>query len=516
MKTSQQAGIVCLTFLLAAPLVAQGVLQGSPERRLNLRPQYYHPTELSLAVNAAGEAMITRGDTTVWIDSRAQLLDRTLPPKSFAKVLALDGEHWYGVFSRRQSSSQGNTQGWHESFKLCRGEGSVIQDSSDVVASIHQEHGMVDPWSSSSWIEMMNGWRDSSIIVLETHELSSSSYEWGGGVGAYTAVHRWTSSPPILKTLSERHDWHESEYPLTLNRISRPFAGDCALYRRDRIDGPHDTLNRYVRYLSRFNIKTGKMRETLIIDTLDGAELDYSDAVLPFRSHGYEILRKDTQSDSLYIERVDTATLDIRKLFLFGPVCVNVRDNKADYALHPLNDGTTLLAWVAVRSLGDTVLLVARFDQEWQVIGAVKQAHASGPGARTLPVLAVQGSRVYLCWQHRQSENYWVPWIRIFDIDVLSNAIVSERPSELQVGDVYPHPVGSLLHMQITAPADSRGRLRALCYDIRGQLVFERTLELPGGSAVFRQDTGHLHPGTYTLVFLAGDRKSLKTFLLIR
>jgi hypothetical protein len=516
MNIRQRVCIVALTFVMGGPVAAQDVLHGAPERRLNLRPQYYHPTELSVAVNTTGEAMITRGDTTVWVDSKAQVLERALPPKSFSKVLALDDERWYGVFSTRQSSSQGNTQGWHESFKLCHGEGSVIQDSSGVVASIHQERGMVDPWSSSSWIEMMNGWRDSSIIVLETHELSSSSYEWGGGVGAYTAVHRWTSSPPILTMVSERHDWHESDFPLTLTRISRPFAGDCALYRRDRIGGPHDTLNPYIRSLSRFNIKTGKMREALIIDTLDGADLDYSDIVLPFRSHGYEILRKDTQSNSLYIERVDSATADIRKLFLIGPVCVNVRYNKADYAVHPLNDGTTLVAWVAERSPGDTVLLVARFDQEWRVIGAVKQAHAIGPGARTLPVLTVQGSRVYLCWQHRQSVNNWIPWIRIFDIDMLTNDIESELPSELHAGDVYPHPVGTFLRLRISTPSDSRGHLRALCYDIRGRLVFERTLELHGGSVLLRQDTGHLLPGTYTMVFLAGDRKMLKTFLVIR
>jgi hypothetical protein len=515
--------LILLGVSSAWPVVhGQGLLHAPPERQLSSK-HLGKPTKITLAVNTDGEALVHWVDSAAWTDANANVIDRELPIAALTHVFDLDKNRWFGLYKIEYvlGAPIANKRGAGTGYYFGSGIGATKMDSSTAAASSHWDQGITDPSSTSSSIRLLTGYRYQSSFLLETLTSYSASYEWGGGKSERGKLLRWDPPGNSPRTLYALEDEHDRDNLFTMLRMSRPLGANTLLYRRqrvgDRYDGETPVLL-YQRSFSRLDLRSNKVQDTIVIDTVHRSQLDLSDEVLPPRMHGIDLLRHNVTSHSLYVERFDANGVRTNEITLCGPVRVYWGGNviwagpdttgqyqvvmRADYAMLPLSDQTTLLAWSAPLASGDTVILVAHYDSDWQLIGSIKQAHGQGPGRRILPSLAVENHRVYLCWQYQHPDGKWTPWLRVFDLNTLTHVdqLPDESPGGLAVEGPWPHPVSGILRLRLTTGQASIDNIQIVCVDVLGRAVFRRSITPWQGQALVEEDVSALRPGRYTLL----------------
>jgi hypothetical protein len=519
---------VVLTFMLSVDSGAQQLLSGNPAVQIAERVRK-HPEQPDIVVNEEGNALILWADTACWMDATGVPLNIGLPPGAMTDLFALEDTSWIGVYRQGSFLGNGSEQGWAASYFCRSGRGAVSTDSTSSIADTYNVVYMPEPGSwRGAELASLEGFMHGGAAVLITTVRGATT--WAGVSNAFDASHvwRWTPASGVVSVhVSEKGypSYSRMDGLHGLLRLSPPSAEECVLYQRT--DTGERSPAAFQRSLARLNIETGTVREPVILDTLATEKMDLSDEVLTREDGKTDILRRNLVSDAIFVERFSREGALLETLPVFGPVRVfDVTDHyksrdeamqrpwfaRGDFDLCPLMDGRTLATWSEPRGV-DASIMVALYDEDWQVAGSIKQAHAPGAGVRIFPRLAVRGDRVYLTW-HNTSQTGGELWLRVFTIDNLTRTEHSpSKPKHLHV-EVWPQPARDNVHLRVALPGYFGDGVELRCVDLLGRVRMVRRIPSSGGVVSTEVDTDGWRPGLYLLQVRAGEHVVMKRILV--
>ncbi len=535
MCTKGMSFCTMMLLVLICSSQAQQALPGSQEVRLSdaSAPRFTRPW---ISMNARGEALVLWDGGRAWVDANVERLQRAVPGPEIRCLFGLHDTTWFGLLTR-STMYNSNWVGGESVHRFARGVGTSILDSTSVVlTSAYMESRMEPGEFTSRQVPFLDGYLHDSTVFLATHVRHTSS---STGLDRNTNEHRMQQWNPILRKVSELHS---NSYPPgpyyggvrgdtlpVLARVSHPVGNALSLYWRT---GPEGALYmQSIQYLQRFlcviDLPSGTRQPQIMIDSVRSDSLDLSDQVLAPEGATVDIIRRNTITSQLFVERLNMIDGSRERHTVTGAVRVHDVthagndlgpdqpahcDAQADYVFRRLGDGRRLLVWCAPAPAGRYDIFACVYDKDWRVLGAVKRVNLDTTGRKVFPSVAVAGSRVYVAWQdtrHQRIDTY----MRGFDLDQLTSEASAPAPSVLHVDGPWPQPASSQIQFTVHAPVGTTS-MQLRLYDPLGRLVIseQRALENIHHHSL---DLRHLRAGHYTFVLTAGASRITRPMLLL-
>lgn len=525
---------IIIFIVLFAPIsvFGQPVLSGAPALQLAERSTEALLTP-DITVNPAGEALILWEDTSLWVNGMGTPISREAAPSNLCRVFSLQESSWTGVYMHSSRITSGLEQGFTDTYFCGAGSGSGFSDTSGGAAEayriMYMGGGGDGRWAS---VLPMTGMMLNDALMLTTMERGGSI--WTGIMTAFDRVQllRWKPGGDVEVLFRQQRDLRYNPRPDSLHgmlRVSVSADTGLVLYRRASARASFNTPGQlYERSMCRIDLPTGTVRDTVVLDTVPAVTLDLSDAILPPRQGSLDILRRDLDNDQLFVERfaLDGSRMD--SIPLIGPLRVDhvlkpylspaeaMEEpwfTRGDFDQISLADGKHLIAWSEPRPEG-AVILVAMFDQDWNLLGAVKQAHPNGDALRVYPRLAARDNRLYLVWHERQTGHSTL-WLKMFTPDNLTAVDVTPCIADALTVSSWPQPVNDRLHLRVNGPAP-RNTVDAelVILDLLGRVRHSQRVHTASGMADLTVDVSTWPPGWYGVLLRSGEHYSTSRVLV--
>lgn len=516
---------------------AQHTLPGAPEVKLSEQgaTRFTRPW---ISVNARGEALVLWDGGRAWVDANLERLNRAVPGPAIRYLFGLHDTTWFGMVIRTTVFNSGLVGG-ESAHRFARGAGASLQDSTNVVFTTSGLWSRMEPGEfRNHWIIMLDGFLHDSTVFLITHaRLGSSSM----GLERYSNQHEVRQWNPGLHKVKDVHShsfpmggyyWGQvkGDTLLSCASISRPAGNALSLYWRS---GPDDaemmpTVNYYKRFLCILDLPSLTRQPQFLIDSVRSDSLDLSDQVLAPEGPTVDIIRRNTKTSQLFVERFDMVDGSLQRHTVTGAVRAHdvmyVDDGlgsdqpanynaQADYVFRRLDDGRRLLVWSAPAPAGKHDIFACVYDKDWRVLGAVKRINHDTTGHKVFPSVAVVGSRVYVAW-HDTRNRVIDSFMRHFELDQLTSTDPTPAPSVLHVDGPWPQPASSQFQFTVHAPVGANA-MHLRLYDALGRLVVseKRAVENIHQHSL---DLRHLRAGHYTLVLTTGGSCITRPILVAR
>ncbi|MBI5647107.1 MAG: T9SS type A sorting domain-containing protein [Ignavibacteriae bacterium] len=513
---------------------AQQMLPGSAEVLLSDTPAMRF-TRPWISVNGRGEALVLWDGGRAWVDANLDRRQRALPGPEIQALFGLQDTMWFGMISRT-TVYDGGWLGNESDYRLVRGAGSSILDSTIIVLTSAGLLSRAEPGEfRSERISVLDGFLHDSKVFLTSHVRLASSSTGLSFNGTQHKVRQWD---PVLHRIRDVHTytfpnwsdlgWVTGDTLPTLAHVSRPANNALTLYWRTRAESFRQGINYYHRFLCILDLPSVTQQPQFLIDSVRSDSLDLSDQALAPEGATVDIVRRDTKSSQLFVDRFNMVDSSLQRSTLTGAVRAHDvmyagnelppaqpahYNAQADYVVRRLDDGRRLLVWSSPDPDGEHDILACVYDKDWRVLGAVKRVNLDTTGQKVFPSVAVAGSRVYVTWQdtrRRVIDTY----VRSFELDQLTSTDPMPAPSVLRLDGPWPQPASSLLRFNVHAPVGAASMHIGL-YDVLGRIVVSEQQDLKN---IYHHslDLRHLRTGHYTLVLTAGTSRLSRSILVAR